>query len=245
MESQPVTEMNPAPSESSAQSRMSRGGLLDSGQRQGHPCFFLMQACFYFLFYFFIIIFPFNLQKAFNALCHSTHLYGRRLVLEWADTEESTVEALRRKTADHFHGNVAASFWPGRRSLAGTGPSGTRLRSAPALSPPRWGCQMDAGARRCQRRGSRPAEAAQPTEEAVLEEICCGRGAGGGRGPHGGKQEGSGQDALSDSSPCAREAVNSPRAGGAEAAERFLLCLPCALGCSRGGDRLRAPLVAP
>ncbi|XP_009708279.1 PREDICTED: probable RNA-binding protein 19 [Cariama cristata] len=41
-------------------------------------------------------------KKAFNALCHSTHLYGRRLVLEWADTEE-TVEALRRKTADHFH----------------------------------------------------------------------------------------------------------------------------------------------
>ncbi|XP_019394888.1 PREDICTED: probable RNA-binding protein 19 [Crocodylus porosus] len=42
-------------------------------------------------------------KKAFNALCHSTHLYGRRLVLEWADTEE-TVEALRRKTAEHFHG---------------------------------------------------------------------------------------------------------------------------------------------
>ncbi|NXS66603.1 RBM19 protein, partial [Pandion haliaetus] len=41
-------------------------------------------------------------KKAFNALCHSTHLYGRRLVLEWADSEE-TVEALRRKTADHFH----------------------------------------------------------------------------------------------------------------------------------------------
>ncbi|EOB07252.1 Putative RNA-binding protein 19 [Anas platyrhynchos] len=45
-------------------------------------------------------------DKAFNALCHSTHLYGRRLVLEWADTEESTVEALRRKTADHFHGSL-------------------------------------------------------------------------------------------------------------------------------------------
>uniref|UniRef100_A0A8C0G7S9 Probable RNA-binding protein 19 n=1 Tax=Chelonoidis abingdonii TaxID=106734 RepID=A0A8C0G7S9_CHEAB len=44
-------------------------------------------------------------KKAFNALCHSTHLYGRRLVLEWADTEE-TVETLRRKTAEHFHGNV-------------------------------------------------------------------------------------------------------------------------------------------
>lgn len=44
-----------------------------------------------------------SLQKAFAALCHSTHLYGRRLVLEWADTEES-VETLRRKTAEHFHG---------------------------------------------------------------------------------------------------------------------------------------------
>ncbi|NXX36963.1 RBM19 protein, partial [Nicator chloris] len=41
-------------------------------------------------------------KKAFEALCHSTHLYGRRLVLEWADTEE-TLEALRRKTAQHFH----------------------------------------------------------------------------------------------------------------------------------------------
>ncbi|KAI4902096.1 hypothetical protein NFI96_013174 [Prochilodus magdalenae] len=41
-------------------------------------------------------------KKAFSALCHSTHLYGRRLVLEWADTEES-VEDLRRKTAQHFH----------------------------------------------------------------------------------------------------------------------------------------------
>uniref|UniRef100_A0A1A7X914 Probable RNA-binding protein 19 n=2 Tax=Iconisemion striatum TaxID=60296 RepID=A0A1A7X914_9TELE len=41
-------------------------------------------------------------KKAFAALCHSTHLYGRRLVLEWADTEE-TVETLRRKTAQHFH----------------------------------------------------------------------------------------------------------------------------------------------
>ncbi|XP_077572018.1 putative RNA-binding protein 19 [Stigmatopora nigra] len=41
-------------------------------------------------------------KKAFAALCHSTHLYGRRLVLEWADGEE-TVETLRRKTAEHFH----------------------------------------------------------------------------------------------------------------------------------------------
>ncbi|CAI9744180.1 RNA-binding 19 [Octopus vulgaris] len=44
-------------------------------------------------------------KKAFNALCHSTHLYGRRLVLEWADTEE-TIEDLRRKTAEHFHDDI-------------------------------------------------------------------------------------------------------------------------------------------
>ncbi|CAL8248219.1 unnamed protein product [Merluccius merluccius] len=41
-------------------------------------------------------------KKAFAALCHSTHLYGRRLVLEWADGEEA-VETLRRKTAEHYH----------------------------------------------------------------------------------------------------------------------------------------------
>ena len=48
---------------------------------------------------------PVPVQKAFAALCHSTHLYGRRLVLEWADAEE-TVETLRRKTAEHFHGKL-------------------------------------------------------------------------------------------------------------------------------------------
>lgn len=37
-------------------------------------------------------------KKAFEALCHSTHLYGRRLVLEWAE-EEATIDDLRRKTA--------------------------------------------------------------------------------------------------------------------------------------------------
>ncbi|CAI9572605.1 unnamed protein product [Staurois parvus] len=42
-------------------------------------------------------------KRAFNALCHSTHLYGRRLVLEWADTEES-LEDLRRRTAEQYHG---------------------------------------------------------------------------------------------------------------------------------------------
>lgn len=40
-------------------------------------------------------------KKAFEALRLSTHLYGRRLVLEWAK-EEETVEELRKKTAEHF-----------------------------------------------------------------------------------------------------------------------------------------------
>lgn len=69
----------------------------------------------------FFLIFFLILQKAFNALCHSTHLYGRRLVLEWADTEE-TLEALRRRTAEHFHGN---SCCPGT-APPGTAPPGTR-----------------------------------------------------------------------------------------------------------------------
>ena len=42
-------------------------------------------------------------KRAFEALCHSTHLYGRRLVLEWADEGES-VEAIRKRTASHFQG---------------------------------------------------------------------------------------------------------------------------------------------
>ncbi|EFB19054.1 hypothetical protein PANDA_014807, partial [Ailuropoda melanoleuca] len=41
-------------------------------------------------------------KRAFQALCHSTHLYGRRLVLEWADSEVS-LQTLRRKTAERFH----------------------------------------------------------------------------------------------------------------------------------------------
>ncbi|CAF1103966.1 unnamed protein product [Rotaria sp. Silwood1] len=41
-------------------------------------------------------------KNAFEALCHSTHLYGRRLVLEWADEENDTIEGLRKKTATEF-----------------------------------------------------------------------------------------------------------------------------------------------
>ena len=42
-------------------------------------------------------------KRAFDALSHSTHLYGRRLVLEWAEQEES-LGAIRKRTAQHFHG---------------------------------------------------------------------------------------------------------------------------------------------
>ena len=38
-------------------------------------------------------------------MCASTHLYGRRLVLEWADDTES-IDELRKKTADYFHERI-------------------------------------------------------------------------------------------------------------------------------------------
>ncbi|XP_011500758.1 PREDICTED: probable RNA-binding protein 19 [Ceratosolen solmsi marchali] len=41
-------------------------------------------------------------KRAFKALCQSTHLYGRRLVLEWAQKHED-IEELRKRTAKHFH----------------------------------------------------------------------------------------------------------------------------------------------
>ncbi|XP_050400341.2 probable RNA-binding protein 19 [Patella vulgata] len=46
-------------------------------------------------------------KRAFNALCHSTHLYGRRLVLEWADTEEN-IDDLRRKVAEQYYDEPVA-----------------------------------------------------------------------------------------------------------------------------------------
>ncbi|EZA55442.1 hypothetical protein DMN91_001735 [Ooceraea biroi] len=41
-------------------------------------------------------------KKAFDALCQSSHLYGRRLVLEWAQTEES-IEEIRKRTTKRFY----------------------------------------------------------------------------------------------------------------------------------------------
>ncbi|VEN34859.1 unnamed protein product [Callosobruchus maculatus] len=40
-------------------------------------------------------------KAAFESLSQSTHLYGRRLVLEWAAKEEG-VDEIRKRTADHF-----------------------------------------------------------------------------------------------------------------------------------------------
>ncbi|XP_059480054.1 probable RNA-binding protein 19 [Neocloeon triangulifer] len=46
-------------------------------------------------------------KRAFEALCQSTHLYGRRLVLEWAAPEE-TIDELRKRTAQHFFNDQPA-----------------------------------------------------------------------------------------------------------------------------------------
>lgn len=47
----------------------------------------------------------FRLQSAFDALCQSTHLYGRRLVLEWAQLEDDNefLETLRKRTAQSYN----------------------------------------------------------------------------------------------------------------------------------------------
>lgn len=50
----------------------------------------------------------YDLQNAFEALSHSTHLYGRRLVLEWAAPDDG-VEELRKRTAEQFHGSESAA----------------------------------------------------------------------------------------------------------------------------------------
>ena len=45
---------------------------------------------------------PIPVQRAFDALCHSTHLYSQRMLLEWADSQV-TLQALRWKMAEHFY----------------------------------------------------------------------------------------------------------------------------------------------
>ena len=52
----------------------------------------------------------FSPQRAFKSLCTSTHLYGRRLVLEWAEDNES-IEELRKKTSDYFPERILLSYF--------------------------------------------------------------------------------------------------------------------------------------
>lgn len=42
-------------------------------------------------------------KEAFKALSQSTHLYGRRLRLEWAKTESTSVDELRRKATESYN----------------------------------------------------------------------------------------------------------------------------------------------
>uniref|UniRef100_A0A1B6DA95 RRM domain-containing protein n=1 Tax=Clastoptera arizonana TaxID=38151 RepID=A0A1B6DA95_9HEMI len=45
-------------------------------------------------------------KRAMQALCQSTHFFGRRLVLEWAQADE-TVEEIRKRTAQNFKADSA------------------------------------------------------------------------------------------------------------------------------------------
>uniref|UniRef100_A0A182T1P9 RRM domain-containing protein n=1 Tax=Anopheles maculatus TaxID=74869 RepID=A0A182T1P9_9DIPT len=54
--------------------------------------------------------------RAFNTLSRSTHLYGRRLVLEWA-APDNDVEELRKRTADQFSNGASG----GKRAARGKG----------------------------------------------------------------------------------------------------------------------------
>ena len=43
-------------------------------------------------------------RAAFDSLKLSTHMYGRRLVIEWADTDVNSVQRIREKTAENYRG---------------------------------------------------------------------------------------------------------------------------------------------
>lgn len=55
-------------------------------------------------------------KQAYDALHHSTHLYGRRLVLEWAAEDES-VEDIRKRTAEHFGNSESGAEKKTRKSV--------------------------------------------------------------------------------------------------------------------------------
>jgi multiple RNA-binding domain-containing protein 1 len=55
-------------------------------------------------------------KNAFESL-HSTHLYGRHLVLEWAE-DDSSIEALREKTKRQFESMVQGDPADGNKRIA-------------------------------------------------------------------------------------------------------------------------------
>ena len=57
-------------------------------------------------------------KRAFDTLGRSTHLYGRRLVLEWA-AADNDVEELRKRTAEQFNSRDGGSG--GKRAATGKG----------------------------------------------------------------------------------------------------------------------------
>jgi multiple RNA-binding domain-containing protein 1 len=61
----------------------------------------MTQKYFFFLFCSKVnFILKYIFKRAFDSLCHSTHLFGRRLVLEWTTAEQTQdVELLRMKEA--------------------------------------------------------------------------------------------------------------------------------------------------
>lgn len=63
----------------------------------------LHEMFFWYVVWYFYLFICFFIQRAFEALSTSTHLYGRRLVLEWAE-EEDDIDTLRKRTAKHYQG---------------------------------------------------------------------------------------------------------------------------------------------
>jgi len=60
-------------------------------------------------------------KAAFNSLVHSTHLYGRRLVVEWAQGE-TTLEELRDKTKQHWGEGRVGQEKRARFEMGASGP---------------------------------------------------------------------------------------------------------------------------
>ncbi|XP_036318086.1 probable RNA-binding protein 19 [Rhagoletis pomonella] len=48
-------------------------------------------------------------KKAFDALSQSTHLYGRRLVLEWASANDEDVDEIRKRTAADYYASASVT----------------------------------------------------------------------------------------------------------------------------------------